>query len=425
MRTIKVAVFPAGSEIGLEICNALRYDKYIELLGLTSVRDHAEMVYPQTLMVPYYREENFIERLNEILEREGVEFLYPAFDDVLLFMTRRQQEIHAKIITSKLETVEITRFKRKTYEFLKQESFIPRVYSSREEVESYPVFVKPDRGQGSQGTWKITCEADWRKIENPEDMVITEYLPGEEITVDCFTDMEGILQVCTARKRMRIKSGIAVRSETMETDAEISYIADILNSRLKFIGAWFFQLKKDGMGEYKLLEAAARIAGTMGLSRNRGINFPLLTLYMHMGLPVEIIRNGYDAYVERALISRYKLSLDYRTVYVDLDDTLILKGRINTLLIRYLYQCVNKKNQIVLLSRHQGDIKSYLKQFRIPDGLFDRMISVGENPKSGYIEDKSAILIDDSFRERKEVWEQCGISVFGTENVESLIDWRE
>ena len=424
MKNVRVAVFPAGSEIGLEICSALRYDKYVELIGLTSVRDHAEMVYREMETVPYYQEEDFIEKLNEVLDRTRVDYLYPAYDDVLLFMTRRQREIHAKIITSEPETIEITRFKKKTYEFLKGEPFVPKVYSSQEEVERYPVFAKPDRGQGAQGTQKIEKEADWGKVEDLESMVITEYLPGEEVTVDCFTDGNGVLGAHVPRRRIRIKSGIAVRSEVMDEDSAITDIANVLNERLKFKGAWFFQLKKDGAGEYKLLEIAARIAGTMGLGRNMGINYPLLTLYVHMGLRTEVVPNSYHAWVDRALVSRYELSMDYRTVYVDLDDTLILKGRVNDLLIRYLYQCVNKGKRLVLLSRHAGDMGDYLRRFRISGELFDQIVFVGDSPKSEYVQDKRAILIDDSFRERKEVMRNCGFPVFGTENVESLIDWR-
>lgn len=424
MKTVKVAVFPAGSEIGLEICNALRYDKYIELVGLTSVSDHSEMVCRKIEPVPYYKEPDFVRKLNEVIDREQIDYLYPGHDDVLLFLTRRQDEIHADVITSGRETVEITRSKKKTYAFFSQEAFIPKVYERPEKVKEYPVFAKPDIGQGSQGTQKIRGPKDWMKIENPQAMVITEYLPGEEVTVDCFTGADGTLQAFVARRRERIKSGIAVRSERIPTTPEIAEIAHRLNQSLDFKGAWFFQLKKSASGRYKLLEAAARIAGTMGLSRNLGINFPLLTLYLHRGVAVEVMENSCGALVERALISRYKLSLTYRTVYVDLDDTLIFKGEVNTCLIGYLYQCVNQKKHLVLLSRHTGDMAEYLKQFRIPAGLFDQLIFVGEEPKSAYITEKEAILIDDSHRERSDVMRRCQIPVFGPENVESLIDWR-
>ena len=37
---INVLVFPCGSEIGLEVHNALKYDKHINLVGLSSVSSH-------------------------------------------------------------------------------------------------------------------------------------------------------------------------------------------------------------------------------------------------------------------------------------------------------------------------------------------------------------------------------------------------
>ena len=162
----------------------------------------------------------------------------------------------------------------------------------------------------------------------------------------------------------------------------------------------------------------------MGLSRNVGINYPLLTVYLHRGMMVEVSENPCDALVERALVSRYRLSILYQTVYVDLDDTLIVRGEANTLLILYLYQCVNQKKRRVLLSRHSGEIAEYLEQFCIPAALFDKLVFVGTEPKSKYITEKEAILIDDSYRERREVMQHCKIPVFGPENVESLIDWR-
>lgn len=42
---INVLVFPCGSEIGLEVHNALKYDKHINLVGLSSVSSHGRVVY--------------------------------------------------------------------------------------------------------------------------------------------------------------------------------------------------------------------------------------------------------------------------------------------------------------------------------------------------------------------------------------------
>ena len=44
--------------------------------------------------------------------------------------------------------------------------------------------------------------------------------------------------------------------------------------------------------------------------------------------------------------------------------------------------------------------------------IFDDIINVGEKDKSYYIKEEKAIFIDDSFRERKDVYEKRQIPVF-------------
>lgn len=424
MDNIRVAVFPAGSEIGLEICNALKFEKYVELFGLTSVLDHSQMVFDRLFFVPFYKEQDFVQKLNEVLRENKIDYLYPAYDDILLFLTENQDKIEAKIVTSSLKTIEITRSKKKTYQCLREEKFVPRLYNNTKEIKEYPVFAKPDIGQGSQGVKKINSEEECYKLFGNEEMVITEYLPGEELTVDCFTDKEGNLLSYIPRRRLRIRNGIAVRSEIVKLTDEITEIAIKLNQRFLFKGAWFFQIKKDVQGKYKLLEIAARIPGTMGATRNLGINYPMLTLYTHMDIPVSIQRNQYDLVVDRALISRYKLDIRYKHIYVDLDDTLIIKNKVNVLLMQYLYQCINDGKYIYLLTRHKGDVSEYLKKYRISERIFEEVIVIDEQPKSQFIKHKEAIFIDDSYRERNTVQNICGISTFGVDNIESLISWK-
>lgn len=425
MKIIKVAVFPAGSEIGLEIGNALKYEKYVDLVGLTSIPDHSQMVFKKLHYVPFFTDETFIYNLNKVIQEREIDYIYPAHDDVLLFLTQKQNEINARIVTSPLKTIEITRSKKNTYEYLLQEDFIPQIYRNTDEIIEYPIFLKPDIGQGASGVKKINSKVELMRVENLEEMVMAEYLPGEELTVDCFTDREGKLLSYIPRKRLRIRNGIAVRSELAEITNEIEKMAVRINDCFSFKGAWFFQIKKDKNGCYKLLEIAARIPGTMGLTRNLGINYPMLTLYVHMDMPVIIQRNNYDLIVDRALISRYEINFNYDYVYIDLDDTLILKGKINTLLMLFLYQCINNNIYIYLLTRHRGELDDYLRQYKISRLIFDEIICLNdEMSKAEYIKQKSAIFIDDSFRERMDVYNKCQIPVFGIDNIESLILWK-
>ena len=164
----------------------------------------------------------------------------------------------------------------------------------------------------------------------------------------------------------------------------------------------------------------------MGLSRNQGINYPLLTLYNMWGNGnLDIIKNNYSIIVDRAFVNRYKIDYEYENVYIDFDDTITNKGKLNIDAIRFLYQLVNKNKNIYLLTRHKDDIYNSLKKYKLSIDLFTDIINIEDDKlKSDYIKKEKSIFIDDSFRERKDVKEKLDIPVFDVDMIESLIDWR-
>ncbi len=421
-----VLVFPAGTEIAFEIHQALRYSKFVRLFGATSVPCHAEFVFARCFEgLPFAGDPGLVEALNRIIDENGIDYIYPAHDSALLALTRAQKELHAEVITSDPETVEICRDKNKTYAHLAGADYLPLSWHTAEEVPGYPVFLKPAVGQGAQGARRIDSrEALEEALSDGIDYAICEYLPGEEFTVDCFTDRHGALRITSPRSRDRIRAGIAVRTRPFAADARVQAIAEDLNRRLTFNGAWFFQLKQNAAGDYRLMEAAPRIAGTMGATRNLGCNLPLLTLYNHWGYDVELLTNGNRELLDRAFISRFSTDIAYENVYVDFDDTLIVDGRVNTELMGFLYQARNAGKRIFLLSRHATELLPDLERYAISPSLFTeiRRIAPGED-KVPFIKPDS-IFIDDSFAERRRVKEALGIPVFDLDMVESLLDWR-
>lgn len=422
-----VLIFPAGTEIAFEIVNALKYSKFVNLIGGTSVTDHSEFVFNDLISgFPYIHEEGFLDFLNKAIKEYKIDCVYPAHDSVSVFLSDHAQDIDAQVIIAEKFTTDICRSKAETYQYLCGESFIPKIYRNIDEIAKYPVFIKPAIGQGSNGAKLIHSRDELvAAFEADHSIVICEYLPGMEYTVDCFTDKNGRLLVSKMRDRERIRSGIAVRSKNVRIDEEITRIATILNSKFKFKGAWFFQVKKDEHGTFKLLEISPRIPGTMGLSRNIGINFPMLTLFTFWGYDVSIIDNDYSILLDRAFYSAYKIDITYNHIYLDFDDTLIIEDKVNQDLMRFIYQEINKGKTISLLSKHKTDIYSDLKKYHISEGLFSEIVVIPvEDEKFQYINRKDAIFIDDSFAERKKISDRCGIKVFDVDMVESLMDWR-
>jgi len=172
------------------------------------------------------------------------------------------------------------------------------------------------------------------------------------------------------------------------------------------------------------MEIAPRIAGSMGLYRNLGVNIPLLSVFDRLGMDVEIQHNSYFIEMDRALYSRFRTDLTYHHVYIDLDDTIIMNDKVNVMAVTFLYQCLNKGIKTHLLSRHLGDIHSVLRKHRL-EGIFDTITQLNPTEeKVDFIKEPSSIFFDDSFSERQKVFQKLGISTFDVDAIESLLDWK-
>ncbi len=422
----KVLVYPCGTEIGLEIYRALCNSIHYEVWGGSCSYDHGRFVYDKHIdNMPFIRDNSSVEEIvefNNVIKEYGFDYIYPAMDGVLTVFSKYREHLSPVVIAPDYETTKITRSKKKSYEMFKGYIPVPEVYENSKDIPRYPIFVKPDVGQGSVGAMKINSKEELLALKSDDDRLLLELLPGEEYTIDCFTNGEGTLVYCRGRIRKRIKSGISV-SAVFYDEPEFEKIAKIINAKLNQRGGWFFQLKRDANGQLKLLEIASRIAGTSAIQRNIGVNLPLLTLNVFAGHKIDdVIVNSYNIELDRALANTFKIDARYDTVYIDYDDTIVKNGVINTEMISFLYQCVNNHKKIILISKHKGDLKEELVKYRL-EGLFDEVCHIAvDEKKKDYIVDKNSIFIDDSYGERLEVYKAFGINVFDTHMIECLLE---
>ncbi len=430
MEQLNVMVFPCGSEIGLELHRALKDVRFITLYGASSADDHGRSVYKNYIGgIPYISDPSFVDALNAAIDANGIRFIFPALDSVIAALSRVRDQLHAELLTCADDAVQVCRSKARTYARLEGCDFLPHTYAGPEDVDAYPVIIKPAEGQGAQGFMILQTETELRYelSQRTEPQVICEYLPGEEYTVDCFTDRHGAVRYASCRSRRRIKSGISVNSALTPPDARIRGIAEIINQKIPMRGVWFFQLKRNAAGEYRLLECATRVAGTMCLERAAGVNLPLLTVFDALDMDVDVAPQLQSAQVDRALYNVFRLDLSYSEVYVDYDDTLIVKGRVNFTVLRFIYQCVERGIKVILLTRHETDVREDMKAFRIFPELFDEIICIPRSErKTDHVSPApDALFLDDSFAERSAMRQAFGVTVFGPDAVEALIDERQ
>jgi carbamoyl-phosphate synthase large subunit len=415
-----VLLFPAGTEIGIEVYNSLKDCKDINLFFCGEKGFGRAEQCGEYHVVPAVSE-NYIQELNSLCLKLNIDWIIPCHDDVLIALAEDSEKItNAVPIVPEKEIAKITRYKSLTYKKLGSVVKVPKTY---EKDPPFPVFVKPDRGQGSQGCRIVNNE---KELSLCAGEIVCEYLSGEEYTVDCFSTAKDGLLFAGARVRKKMRNGISVNTETIPETEEIKSFAQSIHNALLPRGGWFFQVKRDNDGILTLLEVAMRVPGSMATHRATGINFPLLSILERKGKEIKILQNEGEIILDRSFNRNYIHKIDYNSVYIDLDDTILRSdGTIHAQSIQFIFQCINKNIPVYLLTRHKHNLKNTLEKYRVSN-LFDGITQIQDgSPKSNYIDaSKNPIFIDDSFSERLDVKNKLNIPVFDLSMLEVLINGR-
>lgn len=107
------------------------------------------------------------------------------------------------------------------------------------------------------------------KDESVPELLISEYLPGKEYTIDCFRGKNGFVSI--SRERKEIRSGISFDNKVLYN----RYFRDFcgkLAEKLNLLYCFGFQFKENREGIPCLLECNPRVQGTMVVSMFAGFN---------------------------------------------------------------------------------------------------------------------------------------------------------
>jgi hypothetical protein len=396
---MNILVFPCGSELGLELYRCLNNNKSFKLFGLSSVDDSGQIFYANysKISADIGDRENLIDSMNYWVDKWEIDVIYPTMDSVIKVLNEEKSKIQVPFI-SQTEYYNIFVDKYLTYEYFAGFSFVPRYNDSLSKERDNEIFVKPRIGYGSRGTRMGTYE-ECRELNK---YVYCEYLPGREITVDNFS-INGDVLWSLPRLRRRTKFGISVETEYLTHNVVANFIKTI-SDRLNISGAWFAQFKEDRDGNFKLLEIAPRFGGSSGLSRIYGVSMPEASIYS-INDNINFYTNNFQVppRLVRQLDTRFVVKDHYQDVYVDYDDTLLLKnGSLSVPLFAWLLTQKEFGKNLFLITRHRGNLEQSLKKLSIYP-FFEGIIWLKHDEnKSNYIS-RNSIFIDDSFVERLEV----------------------
>ena len=236
------------------------------------------------------------------------------------------------------------------------------------------------------------------------------------IVLDCYTDTSGDLIFCAARDKTAEWTNRS--AEPIETK-----LAKQISEQYDVRGGWSLNLRQEKTGTPVVVAGITpHLTPELALQRSLGANFILLMLHETRGNQVSVLPNRACACMPCNAPNNVTLAIDFKTVFLDLDDTLIIHGILNELIMNFVHACKRRNIEVYLITRHHQQPEITLRAFNIDPAFFMDIIWITDRrPKSSFMQDTAEpIFIDDAFSERCEVSSNTNVPCFSPDMVEAL-----
>jgi carbamoyl-phosphate synthase large subunit len=153
-----------------------------------------------------------------------------------------------------------------------------REYAPTMQGVRFPAYLKPRRGSGSIGTFRVENETALREAaRGRSDLIVQEAVDGREFTVDAFAAEPGRVVAAVPRERIAIKAGVSVKGRTYRHPGIEATVAEVV-ARSGIVGPANVQGMLRDDGSFCVIEMNPRFSGTLALTTAAGINFASLLL---------------------------------------------------------------------------------------------------------------------------------------------------
>ena len=234
------------------------------------------------LLVPRGDAPELVPALLAACRARKIDLLLPTVDAEFVPLARARADFEALGVALPISPLDCLRVCRDKHELLARVKGIvpvpdyePLTPDAAARVTSFPRFVKPRLGAGSRGAEKITRREDLDALPQDGSILVQEYLPGEEYSVDVYVRGDGRVIAAVPRERMKTDSGIAVTARTVDVPEVIKFARRVAEEiGVRYVANVQFKRAADGI--FKLLEVNPRFPGTLPLTTAAGVDMPKL-----------------------------------------------------------------------------------------------------------------------------------------------------
>jgi len=247
-------------------------------------------------IVPKIDDENYLERIIDICKLENINAVLSLIDPELSLLANnktRFDNLGITIIGSEYETCERTFNKWEMDQWLETNGYYhAKSYIDLEEFlhdeklgkVSFPVFVKPIHGSASiNNTIANNIEIIQYLFSMYDDLMIQEFLYGQEIGADCYIDMisKEVVSIFT-KKKLKMRAGETDKAISFKDDKLFQCINDFID-KSGFTGVIDIDIFDVG-GKYYFSEVNPRFGGGYPLAYECNENFMLYILNNMKGI---------------------------------------------------------------------------------------------------------------------------------------------
>jgi carbamoyl-phosphate synthase large subunit len=234
----------------------------------------------------------FVDHLIDLCRREGVDVVFPTVDTELLPLARRRGELAAarvELVCASEATLSVCLDKVALVRTCAGTVPVPRTAVLDAAIDPadwpLPVICKPRCGSGSRDIVLVSDSGQWSGLSRRGDLLVQEYLPGDEYSIDMLAGPDRAVIAAVPRSRLKVDSGIAVAGRTLR-DPELEDLGRAVSTAIGLVGVANVQARRDATGRAALLEVNPRFPGSMVLTVGAGVDMPRLMLDAALGRPL-------------------------------------------------------------------------------------------------------------------------------------------
>lgn len=258
----------------------------------TDMNDLAPAIYEADnyYLVPRIDAPNYIDKLLEICKKEKIDCLFALIDPELSLIAKNKDrflEIGVKPLISNYDAVELAFDKYAMFKYLNSngykcaKSYIDKAefYKDLESGKiSFPVFVKPYKGSASININKVSSKEEINTLFDVyDDLLIQEFLDGQEIGADVYVDpiSKKVVSIFT-KEKIKMRAGETDKARSFKDEKLFDLITDLVE-KIGYEYMIDMDIFKVG-NDYYISEINPRFGGGYPHAYECGINFPRLII---------------------------------------------------------------------------------------------------------------------------------------------------